>query len=467
MATDTKRIPKTQETLGEQGRGAEGKGSAATRTDQRSRLLEAIVEIVSRDGYPDSKIGDIAERAGVSRATFYELFDTKEGCLLAAQRELADKLNDELELAVAQGEAAQAAQAALRALVAFADREPPGFDFLMHEAMLAGPQAVEERDRLMRRLEQTIERSWTRAPQDAPMLDMSAKILLEGSVRLLGLRMRRDGDAPRGLLLDLLAWTDSYTVTAGTPRWRELVPDPALLGERPARPAAPPPHRSLPKGRHRLGAEAVRSVQRERIAYATAEAIREKGYANITVADIVATAGLSRDVFYAHFRDKQEAFEAAVQLLFEQLLATMASAFFGSAGPWPEQVWEAGRAFASFLERDPTLANFLFVGTYAPPTYIGRVHDFVLAFTVFVEHGNRYEPQTDEVPRVVSEAIVCSVLEAVTYHVRHDRVRELWGLIPLITYMVFAPFMGTENAKGFVEGKIAAAQLDGKAHTGR
>lgn len=468
MAADTKRLPKTPETpLGETGRQAAQKKPAATGTDQRSRLLEAIVEIVARDGYPEAKIGDLAERAGVSRATFYELFETKEGCLLAAQRELADKLNDELELAVAQGDAARAAQSALSALVAFAGREPFEFGFLMHEAMLAGPQAVEERDRLMGRLERTIERAWAHAPQDAPLLDMSAKILLEGSVRLLGLRVRRDGDAPQGLLPGLLAWIESYTVGAGMPRWRELAPDPALLSTRPERVAPPPRHRSVPKGRHRMGAEAVKRVQRERIAYATAEAIRAKGYANITVADIVAAAGLSRDVFYAHFHDKQEAFEAAVQLVFEQLLATMASAFFGSSGTWPEQVWEAGRAFGRFLEGDPILANFLFVGTYAPPMYIGRVHDFVLAFTVFVEHGNRYGPQTEEVPRIVSEAIVCSVLEAVTFHVRHDRMKDLWGLIPLITYMVFAPFMGTADARAFVEAKTAAAQVEADAHPDR
>ena len=467
MAIDTKRIPKTQETpLGEKSPGPSRRSPAVTRTDQRGRLLEAIVEIVSRDGYPDSKIGDLAEHAGVSRATFYELFDTKEECLLAAQGELADKLSNELELAVAQGEAARAAQSALSALVEFADREPREFDFLMHEAMLAGPEAVGERDRLMGRLEQAIERSWTQAPEGAPVMDMSAKILLAGSVRLLGLRMRRDGDAPKGLLPDLLAWIDSYTVAAGRPRWRELTPHSAILNARSERPAVAPPHRSLPKGRHRMGAEAVKSVQRERIAYATAEAIRQKGYANITVADIVATAGLSRDAFYTHFRDKQGAFEEAIQLTFERLLATLAGAFFGSSGSWPEQVWEAGLAFGRFIEGDPALANFLFVGTYAPPMYIGRVHDFVLAFTVFIEHGNRFEPQTEEVPRIVSEAIVCSVLEAVTFHVRHDRVRELWGLIPLITYMVFAPFMGTADAAGFVETKIAAAQLDADAQAG-
>jgi AcrR family transcriptional regulator len=419
-------------------------------------MLTAIVEIVARDGFPDAKIGDIAECAGVSRATFYELFESKEACLLAAQQELASKLEEQLQLAVTQGEADRAAQSGLGALVAFADRDPVAFDFLMHETMLAGPRAIEERDRLTERLTRAIERAWEEAPCEAPVLDMSAKILLEGCVRLLGQGVRSDGEALPRLLPDLLAWIESYTVDGPPSRWRVFAPDPTS----PDRPDAPAEansrHRSAPKASHRVGAKAPKRAHRERIAYATARAIDEKGYANITVADIVAAAGLSRDVFYAHFHDKNEAFEEAIQLLFEQLLARMAGAFFGSGGSWPEQIWEAGRAFAGFLEEDPVLANLLFVGTYAPPRYIHRVDDFVLAFTVFVERGNRYRPPTAEVPRIVAEAIVCTVLEAVTFQVRHGRVRELWGLIPPITYMVYAPFMGTGEASAFVETHAAA-----------
>jgi AcrR family transcriptional regulator len=428
--------------------------SPAVQADQRARLLGAIVEIVARDGYPDAKIGDIAARAGVSRATFYELFGTKEKCLLAAQRELADKLNDEAELAIVQGEAARAAHSGLMALVAFADREPHEFDFLMHESMLAGPAATEERDRLMLRLAQAVERSWAQAPADMAQLRMSPTILLEGSVRLLGLRMRRDGDTPRSLMPELLGWYDCYAASRQGPGWREFASPEISMRKRSERAATssgrPPP----PNRRRRIAAEAAKRAQRERIAYATAEAILEQGYDGLTVAHIVKAAGVSRDVFYTHFHDKHEAFEQAVQLLFERLLATMAGAFFGSSGSWPEQVWQAGLAFVEFLEDDPVLANFLFVGTYAPPTYISRVHEFVLAFTVFVEYGNRHKDVAGEVPRIVSEAIVCSVLEAVTSQVRQQRAADLPGLVGLLTYMVFVPFMGLEAASEFVKSRI-------------
>jgi AcrR family transcriptional regulator len=51
---------------------------------QRERLLEAAVRVVAAKGYGAATIGDLTKQAGVSRTTFYELFDDKEACFLAA-----------------------------------------------------------------------------------------------------------------------------------------------------------------------------------------------------------------------------------------------------------------------------------------------------------------------------------------------------------------------------------------------
>jgi len=457
MATDTGHV-RTQSfaSRAESGSDAPREPIISTRDRQRARLLEAIVDVVAHSGYPDAKVADISRRAGVSRATFYQLFENKEAALLTAQAELADRVAAELEERIGSGEGGRAMQSAIIGIVDVAEREPFVFDFLMHETMLGGPAAQEERDRLIGRVQLAIEQAWQRAPGEAPLLDMSARFLLEGTIRLLGLRLRRDADAPRGLLDDLLAWVDSYTVSDGPPRWRTPEPEPALLAKQAEHAGTLSLHPTLPKGRHRLRSEVAKTVQRERITYATAEAIRAKGYAETTVADIVATAGLSRDVFYAQFHDKDEAFDATVQLVFEHLLATMAGAFFGDAGDWADQVWEAGWAFVRFLEAESSLAHFMFIATYAPPPRIGRVLDFITAFTLFVEGGNRCRPPSSQVSRTVTEAIVCTVLEAVNFHIRRDRVEELRGQIPAITYMVYAPYLGTGHAGSFVETRVGA-----------
>ena len=56
----------------------------ALMTSQRGRIIEAFVEAVAEKGYAATTLSDIVGRARISRTTFYEHFQDKEQCLLAA-----------------------------------------------------------------------------------------------------------------------------------------------------------------------------------------------------------------------------------------------------------------------------------------------------------------------------------------------------------------------------------------------
>lgn len=60
------------------------------RSNQRERLVEAAALALSGRSYAELSISHITDQAGVSRATFYQLFDGKRECVLAAH-ELAGK----------------------------------------------------------------------------------------------------------------------------------------------------------------------------------------------------------------------------------------------------------------------------------------------------------------------------------------------------------------------------------------
>jgi AcrR family transcriptional regulator len=51
---------------------------------QRTRMMAALTSLLAERGYAAITIGDLAARAGVSRAAFYEHFADKQACLLAA-----------------------------------------------------------------------------------------------------------------------------------------------------------------------------------------------------------------------------------------------------------------------------------------------------------------------------------------------------------------------------------------------
>src|SRR6476620_4690633 len=59
---------------------------------QRERLLEAAATAVAEDGYAELTVRDLIVRAGVSRRTFYQLFDDKIDCVFAAHERAFERL---------------------------------------------------------------------------------------------------------------------------------------------------------------------------------------------------------------------------------------------------------------------------------------------------------------------------------------------------------------------------------------
>ncbi len=73
-------------------RGRHGLSRELVERSQRERLLAAVVRVTARKGYDATSVADILEEAGVGRESFYELFDDKLSCLLAAHDVLVDHL---------------------------------------------------------------------------------------------------------------------------------------------------------------------------------------------------------------------------------------------------------------------------------------------------------------------------------------------------------------------------------------
>jgi AcrR family transcriptional regulator len=62
--------------------------------NQRARLREATAAVFAEQGYAALSVSSVIERAGVSRATFYKLFDGKLDCVLAARGDALDSLDE-------------------------------------------------------------------------------------------------------------------------------------------------------------------------------------------------------------------------------------------------------------------------------------------------------------------------------------------------------------------------------------
>jgi AcrR family transcriptional regulator len=425
---------------------------------QRERLIDAMIESTWRLGYVATTISEVTAVSRLSRSSFYEDFRNKEHCFLAAQSGLSAMLQAEVAGAVSAEPPERALRASLRSLIAFAAREPRGFHLLTHEAMIAGPRALDARDEMMLALEGIVERALAERSDEGDLADIPTRLVLGGAVRLLGISMRRAGGAPEAAIESLPCWLECYAAPAAEMRWREMTSaasDLDLALERPVRPSPPLP---LPRGRHRLSAEEVRSVRRERILYATAAAVCASGYQAVTVADIASVAGVSREAFYTSFKDKQDAFLHTQRFVFEQMVAASAGAFFTSPKPWPERIWDSLRTTTAWVIDQPVLAHFDFIETYTlGPGDAQRVDEYVLAFNLFLEEGYRYRPDAAALPRMYAEAIAGAVLELCAFYIRHGREAELPRLLPLVAYMILAPFTGAKQAVDLIDGLVASS----------
>jgi AcrR family transcriptional regulator len=122
-------------------RGKHGLSREAVTRSQRERLLHAAAQVTATRGYEATTVADILAEAGVGRETFYELFEDRRDCVLAAHQVLLDDLLERVRVAYAgPGEWAERCRATIGALLDWFAADPPAGRFLLVELPAVGPE---------------------------------------------------------------------------------------------------------------------------------------------------------------------------------------------------------------------------------------------------------------------------------------------------------------------------------------
>lgn len=109
---------------------------------QRERLLEATIQVVAAKGYSATTVADLTREAGISRTTFYELFEDKEQCFLAAYDNAVDALVRRITAAYEAEEGwPKRARAGLQALLEALAADPKAARLALVDVGAAGPAA--------------------------------------------------------------------------------------------------------------------------------------------------------------------------------------------------------------------------------------------------------------------------------------------------------------------------------------
>jgi AcrR family transcriptional regulator len=152
-------------------RGRHGLPREAVADSQRARILAAMIDVVAARGYTDTRVVDVIGAAGVSRKTFYELFDSKEDCFLAAYDILLGRVIGDVEAAFALQAAEpwpERIETGLRVVLGYLAAHPEEARFALIEVLAAGPRALARRDATLRRFTGFVEAGRPGSTVDLP-----------------------------------------------------------------------------------------------------------------------------------------------------------------------------------------------------------------------------------------------------------------------------------------------------------
>ena len=120
---------------------------------QRARLLKGMAEVACERGIGSTTVAHVVERAGVSRRTFYDLFDDLQGCFLATFDEAVDRASGRVTVAyTGERRWVDGVRAGLFELLAFFDQEPQSARVCVVQALAGSPALLERRTQILRTL---------------------------------------------------------------------------------------------------------------------------------------------------------------------------------------------------------------------------------------------------------------------------------------------------------------------------
>jgi AcrR family transcriptional regulator len=164
-------------------------------------------------------------------------------------------------------------------------------------------------------------------------------------------------------------------------------------------------------------------AQRERMYDAMARAVAQRGYAKVTVADVVARAKVSRTTFYEHFTDKEDcflhAYEAGARAVIEWCARPVAES---GLLDWHERVRLGMEKFLEVIAANPELARALLVDVLgAGPKAVELRRQTFSAFVALYRPNPTGDRPADvalrKVPEIWLRGLVGGIAELVQEHI--------------------------------------------------
>ena len=199
---------------------------------QHSRILAAALEEAGGLGYEQTSVTSIVARAGVSRKTFYEIFESRDGCFRVAFEEAVERIGGEVAplYVGVEGKWSERVRAALGALLALLEQEPDVGVFVLEYAIEGGRRDPQPRAWLLEHLQSVLDDGRAQAQPRYEASPLAAEVVAGGVLAVLLARLQT---SPRQLtsLVNPLMWMIVLPYLGAAAAAKELQrtpPEPAL-----------------------------------------------------------------------------------------------------------------------------------------------------------------------------------------------------------------------------------------------
>jgi AcrR family transcriptional regulator len=213
--------------------------------------------------------------------------------------------------------------------------------------------------------------------------------------------------------------------------------------------------------------EQAREMQRKRILNATVSEVGERGLRSVTIAGVVARAGVSRSTFYELFDDLDVCIVAVLSEVTSRSIGLMSDALEREPR-WQDGVLAALAALLMFLDREPVLARVFLVETLAgSPTVLEHRARELALLNPLLDAGKRHGQAMREPPELTAEASVASITGILHARLVTGESPPFIGLLGQFVGLVVAPYLDpSEVAKEIVRAEKMTRALPNEVPPG-
>jgi AcrR family transcriptional regulator len=191
----------------------------------------------------------------------------------------------------------------------------------------------------------------------------------------------------------------------------------------------------------------VLEIQRARLLAAMVEVSAERGAANVSVAHVVARAGVSRRTFYEIFGDREDCFLGAFDEGITRASRYVLDGYDPSAG-WAERIRTSLTALLAFLDAERGMGQLLIVGSLGAGHHaLERRQRGIAQMITVIDEGRRESKAGAELPPLTAEGIVGGVLSVLHSRLLEDKPGRLVELTGPLMSMIVLPYLGRTAAR--------------------